>query len=56
MPTTEPPGLKSRSATTLSPPDKSTATSSGGLMLSIAGSQFGISIVYGAVPGVLLAL
>ncbi|MFD7289229.1 MFS transporter [Streptomyces sp. NPDC059863] len=56
MPTTEPPGLNSPSATALSPPDKSTATSTGGLMLSIAGSQFGISIVNGAVPGVLLAL
>lgn len=37
--------------------DPSTSTSAPRrLMLSIGGSQFGISIVYGAVPGVLLAL
>ncbi len=37
-------------------PETSETTAPGSLLFSIWGSQFGISLVYGAVPGVLLAL
>ncbi|MFF3850498.1 MFS transporter [Streptomyces sp. NPDC002328] len=56
MPATEPSEPQRTSTATLPPPAESAATASGRLMLSIAGSQFGIATVYGAVPGLLLAL
>ncbi|MFK0112091.1 hypothetical protein [Streptomyces sp. NPDC091217] len=56
MSTPGPSGQRRPSAATLPSPVNGKAVASGRLMVSIAGSQFGVATVYGAVPSVLLPL